>query len=178
MSAPATDPPPARPLPIGRPLRFHQTAFVVRDLDAAVRQWADELGIGPWSVYTMRPPQLHDTVYHGESVPFGIRHALAWSGEVQFELVEPLEGPSIFTDQLESIGEGPNHIGVVVEDHAAASADFIERGFVPLQSARFGASEDGLFAYFQPPGISTIVELIHPPSVRFAPDYVYPKEPT
>jgi methylmalonyl-CoA/ethylmalonyl-CoA epimerase len=155
-------------------LRFHQTAFVVRDLDAAVRHWADDLGIGPWSVWTMRPPQLMDAVYHGETVSFAFRHALAMSGDMQFELIEPIDGPSIFTDQLESTGEGPHHIGVVVEDHPSAVADFIERGFVPLQSGRFGASEDGRFAYFQPPGIPTIVELIRPPSVRFAPDYTYP----
>jgi catechol 2,3-dioxygenase-like lactoylglutathione lyase family enzyme len=157
------------------PLRFHQTAFVVRDLDAAVRHWADDLGVGPWSVWTMRPPLLMDTVYHGESVPFAIKHALAWSGGVQFELVQPLDGPSIFTDQLDSIGEGLNHVGVIVEDHAAAVADFIARGFMPLQSARFGKSEDGLFAYFQPTGISTIVELIRPPGERFPPDYIYPE---
>ncbi|MCX7522532.1 VOC family protein [Microbacterium sp. STN6] len=162
-------------LPLTLPLRFHQTAFVVRDLDAAVRHWADDLGIGPWNVWTMRPPELHDTVYHGERVAFGLRHAMAFSGDLQIELVQPLEGPSIFTDQLETTGEGANHIGAIVDDHAAASADLIGRGFVPLQSARFGASEDGLFAYFQPPGIPTIVELIRPPTERFAPEDTYPK---
>ncbi|MCU1523732.1 MAG: Glyoxalase/Bleomycin resistance protein/Dioxygenase superfamily [Microbacteriaceae bacterium] len=157
-------------------LRFRQTAFVVRDLDAAVRHWADDLGIGPWRVWTMRPPQLMDGVYRGTAVPFAFRHALAMSGEVQFELIEPIDGSSIFADQLDEIGEGPNHIGAVVDDHQAAVADLIERGFVPLQSGRFGASGDGLFAYFQRPGISTIVELIRPPSERFAPDYTYPAE--
>jgi methylmalonyl-CoA/ethylmalonyl-CoA epimerase len=155
-------------------LRFHQTAFVVRDLDAAVRHWADDLGIGPWSVWTMRPPRLLDPVYHGEAVPFAFRHALAMSGNLQFELVEPIDGPSIFTDQLDSIGEGPNHVGAIVEDHQAAVDALLERGFVPLQSGRFGASEDGRFAYFQPPGISAIVELIRPPTTRFAADYTYP----
>ncbi len=156
---------------------FHQLAFVVRDLDQAVRQWADNLGIGPWSVWTMRSPALKDMLYKGQVVEFGLRHALAWSGSLQFELVEPLEGPSIFNDQLDAIGEGFNHIGIVVPDHPAAVADFIARGFTPLQSARgFGASEDGTFAYFQPPdGISTIVELISPPTVRFPPDYTYPE---
>lgn len=159
-------------------LHFHQVAFVVRDLDAAVRHWADDLGIGPWSVWTMRPPALRETLYRGQPVKFGLRHALAWSGNVQFELVQPLEGPSIFRDQLDATGEGPNHVGVVVEDHPAAVADFVARGFTPLQSATgFGASQDGAFAYFSPPdGISAIVELISPPSERFAPEYIYPDE--
>ncbi len=158
------------------PLMFHQTAFVVRDLDSAVRYWADELGVGPWSVWTMQPPTLMDTLYRGEEIPFSFRHALAWMGEVQFELIQPLDGPSIFRDQLDRTGEGPNHVGVIVADHPAAVANFTARGFVPLQSGRFGASEDGRFAYFQLPGLATIVELINPPSERFAPDYVYPED--
>jgi methylmalonyl-CoA/ethylmalonyl-CoA epimerase len=157
------------------PLRFHQTAFVVRDLDAAVRRWSDELGVGPWRVWTMQAPTLHDPIYHGESVPFAFRHALAQLGEVQYELVEPIDGPSIFRDQLDSAGEGFSHVGVVVPDHAAAVADFVARGFTALQSGRFGASEDGLFAYFSVPGIPSILELISPPSERFAPDYTYPE---
>jgi methylmalonyl-CoA/ethylmalonyl-CoA epimerase len=154
---------------------YHQAAFVVRDLDAAVRHWADDLGIGPWRVWTMEPPHLHDMVYHGESVRFRFRHALAMSGDMQVELIEPLDGPSIFADQLAESGEGQNHLGVIVEDHPAAVADLIARGFVPLQSGRFGASGDGLFAYFQPPGIPTIIELINPPTERFTPDYSYPE---
>jgi methylmalonyl-CoA/ethylmalonyl-CoA epimerase len=156
-------------------LRFHQTAFVVNDLDGAVRRWAHEFGVGPWSVWTMEPPTLKDTIYAGENIPFAFRHALAWMGEVQYELIEPLEGPSIFRDQLDSTGEGPNHIGAVVDDHPSAVADFLARGFTPLQSGRFGASEDGRFAYFRVPGIASIVELISPPTERFAPDYVYPE---
>ncbi|WP_187270740.1 VOC family protein [Lacisediminihabitans profunda] len=155
-------------------LRFHQTAFVVRDLDAAVRHWADDLGIGPWRVWTMQPPHLLDAVYHGTAVPCAFRHALAMSGELQFELVQPIDGPSIFADQLDATGEGFNHVGAVVDDHQAAVADLVERGFALLQSGRFGASADGRFAYLQRPGISMIVELIRPPSERFAPDYIYP----
>lgn len=154
---------------------FHQTAFVVRDLDEAVQHWADDLGIGPWRIWTMKAPGLQDTLYYGQSVPFSFRHALALSGELQFELIQPLTGPSIFADQLAATGEGHNHVGVVVEDHAAAVVDVVSRGFTPLQSGRFGLSGDGLFAYFQPPDIPTIIELIHPPTVRFLPDYIYPK---
>jgi hypothetical protein len=63
-----------------------------------------------------------------------------------------------------------------VQDHPAAVADFLARGFTPLQSASgFGAEGDGAFAYFRPPfGAGTIVELISPPKVRIQPDYIYP----
>ena len=59
-------------------LKFHQVAYVVRDLDAAVKLWADQIGVGPWSVYTLQSPNLKNCYYRGESVDFGLRHALAW----------------------------------------------------------------------------------------------------
>lgn len=153
---------------------FHQVAYVVRDLDAAVRHWADALGVGPWSVWTLTPDVLNDAVYRGEPATFSFRHALAWSGPLQFELVQPLDGPSIFADQLAATGPGLNHVGVLADDHAAASEEIVSRGYVPLQSARFGKSEDGRFAYFHSPEGDAIVELIHPPTERFVPDYIYP----
>ncbi len=158
---------------------FHQVAYVVTDLDAAVRSWADVLGVGPWQVWTMAAPTLLDQVYCGGPASFGFRHALATSGHLQFELVEPMYGPGVFADHLREHGPGAHHIGRIVDDHPAAAAELLDRGFVALQSGRFGASADGLFAYFAPPGgVGTTVELISPPSERFAPDYVYPSPPT
>jgi catechol 2,3-dioxygenase-like lactoylglutathione lyase family enzyme len=160
---------------MGEELKFHQVAYVVNDLDAAVKHWVDDLGIGPFTVYTLKSPGLKNCVYKGEATDFGLRHAMGWSGTTQIELVQPLHGPSIFKDQLESTGEGLNHIGCIVQDHPAAVADFLARGFTPLQSAAgFGAEGDGAFAYFRPPfGAGTIVELISPPKVRIQPDYIY-----
>jgi methylmalonyl-CoA/ethylmalonyl-CoA epimerase len=156
-----------------------QIALVVRDLDEAVARWADELGIAPWTAYRLEPPRLTDMRYHGEAVQFSIRHAFAWQGDVQFELVQPLAGPSIFQDQLDAGGEGLHHVGRYVADHAAAVAEAIAAGFTPLQSARgFGAEGDGAFAYFRPPGVPMIVELISAPRVRIEPEFVYPADAT
>jgi methylmalonyl-CoA/ethylmalonyl-CoA epimerase len=153
---------------------FTQFASVVRDLDQAVRAWTDELGIGPWTGYRLEPPRLRETIYHGAEVEFSLRHAFAWQGDVQFELVQPLAGPSIFADHLDAHGEGLHHVGTFVTDHAAAVAQAVGSGFVPLQSARgFGAEGDGAFAYFQHPDLPLIVELIAPPRVRIEPEFVY-----
>ncbi len=154
---------------------FKQCAVVVGDLDEAVRLWADRLGIGPWTAYRLEAPLLKEMRYHGEPVEFSLRHALAWQGELQFELVQPLGGPSIFADHLAAHGEGMHHVGKYVADHAGAVAEAIAAGFVPLQSARgFGAEGDGAFAYFQPPGVPMIVELIEAPKIRIEPEFVYP----
>jgi methylmalonyl-CoA/ethylmalonyl-CoA epimerase len=154
---------------------FKQCALVVNDLDQAVRRWADQLGIGPWTGYRLGPPRLQEMRYDGEAVEFSFRHALAWQGELQFELIEPIEGPSIFADHLAIHGEGLHHLGKYVPDHPAAVAAALAAGFRPLQSARgFGAEGDGAFAYFRPPGVATIIELIEAPRVRIEPEFVYP----
>lgn len=172
MTSPVTAPEAATVL--GAPAR--QTAFVVRDIDASMRAWADSLDVGPWSSYTLGPPRLRGMVYRGEQTSFTFRHALVMSGGMQLELVQPVAGPSIFTDHLDEFGEGMHHLGFVVPDHAAASALLLARGFTPLQSAEgFGLDGSGRFAYFQPPGgIGTTIELIDPPKVRAEPETVYP----
>lgn len=157
---------------------FQQCASVVEDLDEAVRHWHEALGIGPWTAFRYAPPLLKDMRYHGEDVEFSLRHALCWQGEVQFELVQPLSGPSIFADHLAEHGEGLHHLGKYVADHPAAVAEVLAAGFEPLQSARgFGAEGDGAFAYFQPPGMPIVIELISAPKVRIEPEFVYPPPP-
>ena len=154
---------------------FKQCALIVRDLDEAVRRWVGELGIGPWTAYRLGPARLKEMRYHGAEGRFSFRHALAWQGDIQFELIEPLEGQSIFADHLEAHGEGMHHIGKYVREHGAAVELAIAAGFVPLQSARgFGAEGDGAFAYFQPPGLPVIVELVEAPKIRIEPEFVYP----
>ena len=93
-------------------------ASIVYDLDEAVRRWSDQLEIGPWTGYRLEPPRLKDMHYHGAEVEFSFRHAFAWQGELQFELIEPLSGPSIFADHLARHGEGMHHVGTFVGDHA------------------------------------------------------------
>jgi len=154
---------------------FHQVAYTVEDLDAAVRDWTDLCDVGPWSVWTMGPDVLADMHYQGEPAEFAIRHALAWSGEMQIELVQPLSGPSIFADQLAASGPGLNHVGRLVDDRAAERTALIARGFRAVQGATFGASRDGRFEYFAAPDGTHVIELIQPPSERFAPDYIHPE---
>jgi hypothetical protein len=94
---------------------------------------------------------------------------------MQFELVQPLAGPSIFAAHLEAHGEGLHHVGKFVADHPAAVAEALAAGFVELQSARgYGAEGDGAFAYFRHPAVPLIVELISAPRVRIEPEFVYP----
>lgn len=153
-----------------------QIAMVVHDIEASVRAYWDLLRVGPWTSWTLSPEILKDTYYMGEPADFSFRHALAWKGETQFELVQPLSGPSIFQDHLDRHGEGMHHVGIFVPDQPLAMAELEEAGFRCLQRARgFGAQGDGAFAYFETNHpLATIVEVIGAPKVRREPVFVYP----
>ena len=110
-----------------------QIALVVRDLDASVRAYLDLLRMGPWTSYTLTPEILKDMHYRGAPGSFSFRHALAWKDGVQMELIQPIEGRSIFADHLEQHGEGLHHVGIYVPDQPKAVA---ELSAAPPASAR------------------------------------------
>jgi len=165
----------ALPLMQSQPVK--QVAIVVRDLEAAARAYTEQLNIGPWTAFEYTPAFLKEMTYMGKPAAFGLRHALAWKEGQQFELVQPLDGPSIFADHLRDHGEGLHHVGIYVPDHGKAVAEITAAGFTCLQSAKgFGATGDGAFAYFSSPKLpGAIVELIGAPSVRREPLFVYPR---
>ena len=40
-----------------------QVAVVVRDIDAAMEHYTNDLGIGPWAVYTFGPDWIRDMTF-------------------------------------------------------------------------------------------------------------------
>lgn len=52
-------------------------AFVVEDLEDAMRRFGRLLGIEPWLLYRYEPPRLTDTTYRGEPEAYSMRVALS-----------------------------------------------------------------------------------------------------
>src|SRR5262245_54439633 len=89
-----------------------QVAMVVRDLDATMRAYVDDYGIGPWEIYEFNPDTVRDMRENGEPVARSWRLALARVGQVQWELIQPLDEESIYARFLAAYGEGVHHVGV------------------------------------------------------------------
>ena len=119
-----------------------QVAFVVEDLEDVMDRFEALLGIGPWDVYRFEPPALTDRTFRGESHEYSMRLALAQLGETMVELIEPLEGPNIYTDHLEEHGEGLHHVACFAFDdpHAVVEA-FEDAGMPVLQSGNYDGVE-------------------------------------
>jgi methylmalonyl-CoA/ethylmalonyl-CoA epimerase len=179
MSRPAT--PGDLPLPggslLGKPVR--QVALVVPDAEAQARAWWQHLGIGPWNLYTLDAAALTAATYRGQPADFRIRHALAFSGEVMMELVQPIQGPSIWHEHLEQKGAGLQHIAFYPDDFVAASAALAAEGWIAVASGDgFGRSRDGRFAYLEHPDVvGIIVEIVQAPTDRFPPEVTIPAAP-
>jgi catechol 2,3-dioxygenase-like lactoylglutathione lyase family enzyme len=110
-----------------------QTGFVVRDLDAALSHWIEVLGIGPW--ITLDPVVLDPSEYRGQPVATPTRIALAHSGELQLELIEPLdESPSCYREFLDAGHEGLHHLAWWVDDFASVVSAGRAVGAEPVQS--------------------------------------------
>jgi len=105
-----------------------QLAIVVRDLDAAMRTYVHDYGIGPWEIYEFDPGNVADMREDGEPVERSWRLAIAYVGQVQWELIEPLDEESVYARFLAETGGGLHHVGVAVPDFDEAVAGQAARG--------------------------------------------------
>ena len=105
-----------------------QIAIVVRDLDAAMRTYVHDYGIGPWDVYGFGPENVENMREDGRPVERSWRLAISQVGQVQWELIEPLDEGSVYARFLAEKGEGLHHVGVAVPDFDEIVAAQAERG--------------------------------------------------
>jgi len=110
-----------------------QIGIVVRDLDATMRKYVDEYGIGPWKIYEFNPGNTKDLRECGQPVKRSWRLAVAMVGQLQWELIEPLDEESIYARFLAEKGGGVHHIAVAAQSFDETLAMEAKRGIeVPL----------------------------------------------
>ena len=106
---------------------FFQEAFVVVDLDAAMRSFTETIGCPKWTTF---PAIGAPYRYRGRDIEASVSLAFGRSGRVQIELIQPIDGEGITHEFLAEHGPGAHHLAYLV-DHvddevAAAKADGIE----------------------------------------------------
>lgn len=114
----------------GQPLGgICQTAFVVRDLHAAIDHFVAHCAAGPFFVldHFWAPGQI----YRGEASRADITLAMGFAGHMQIELIQPLDDePSVYRETLQARGPGFHHFGVAFADVDAALPGYLARGYV------------------------------------------------
>ncbi|MCF7547902.1 VOC family protein [Pseudonocardia sp. WMMC193] len=139
---------------------IRQNGYVVADLDAALAHWTTVLGVGPFFRIARQP--LQGFRYRGEPSDAAISVALAQSGGIQIELIQPLDDhPSAFRDFRRAGREGLQHVAFWPADFDAALRVATERGMTVSQEGCSGSGRsDERFVYLHEqahPG--TMVEL-------------------
>jgi methylmalonyl-CoA/ethylmalonyl-CoA epimerase len=98
---------------------FNQTVqlgIVVRDLEATVRRYENDYGIGPWRFDRIDLGDANNYREYGRLVERSNRVAFATVGGVMWELIEPLDEDGIYARFLAEKGEGVHHVAVITPD--------------------------------------------------------------
>ena len=93
-----------------------QLGIVVHDLEATVRRYEDDYGIGPWRFARIDLGDANNYREHGRPVERSNRIAIATVGRVMWELIEPLDEEGIYARFLAEKGEGVHHVAVATPD--------------------------------------------------------------
>src|ERR671910_806721 len=89
-----------------------QLGIVVRDLEATVRRYADDYGIGPWNFAQMDLGEAHKYREYGQPTDPPTPPPPAMVGNVMGELIEPLDEDGMYARFLAEKGEGIHHVAV------------------------------------------------------------------
>jgi hypothetical protein len=152
------------PAAITQPFRTAiQVGVVVRDLDQSMAALTAVFGIGPFRVVECPPAgREKQQFHHGELARFRTRQAFADLGTVELELIQPLEGKTIWSDFLAERGPGIHHIRFNVPDHQALSAYLKDKGIGKTQEG--AGIRDGTYwvNYDTEKMIGFIIEIMQP----------------
>jgi hypothetical protein len=137
-----------------------QLAFVISDLNNALKFWTETLRIGPFVV--IENSVAGRTVIHrGAHTPMNTTLAFSYLGDIQIELVCPEDDhPSPFNDFLNSGRQGLQHIAFWPENFDKAREDLESHGFVEACSMYLSDGSRNVCYYDAPSDIGTMIEIV------------------
>lgn len=121
-----------------------QVGIVVRDVEARARAWSQILGLPMPDIVVTDEYDKARTEYNGHPTPARAKLAFFNMGQVFVELIEPIDGPSTWQDQLDRHGDSIHHIAFVIKGMTDKIAYLTGNG-VPL--VQRGEYNGGRYAY-------------------------------
>jgi hypothetical protein len=101
-----------------------QVCTVTRDFDATIQLLTEKWGIGPFKCWELKAPALFNTTFRGKESEWSMRLGVALVGRMQWEVIQPLDGASLYAEHLEKHGDGIHHI---LLETAGSHADALAR---------------------------------------------------
>ena len=139
-----------------------QICVIVDDVEKYTKRYAEVFGIEMPKAYhyTVGHDQTKAT-YYGEPTEARAKIISFSMGDVQFELLEPIGGPSVWKDFLDQHGCGVHHIAFNVKGTDQVTQSFAEHGYKVSQQGLFTGLPRGMYTYLTTEdALGTTVELL------------------
>ena len=161
--------------------RITQIGLVVSNVEATAKRCWEELGIGPWQFYTFDPAakdsKVEDMVIRGKRIDHAMRMGHAMIGDIDWEIIEPLDDKSLYAEHLRTHGEGIHHVLFDVENYEHTRKHLQEKHYQEIVSGKWVGNP---YCYFDLTGaLGCIAEFWSPPEDLTSlpdPESVYPQE--
>jgi catechol 2,3-dioxygenase-like lactoylglutathione lyase family enzyme len=139
--------------------RLVHIGVVVRDMNKTIERLT-ALGIGPFKPRIL-PPDAQET-YRGKPFIPSQRVAIQITqiGNMELELIQPINGESPHQEFLEQKGEGIQHLGFIVDNLQEDIKRLTTKGSEILLTSQFKGG--GGVAYLDLDVVGLIVELVQP----------------
>lgn len=121
-----------------------QIAVVVADIETRARAWAELFGKPMPEIRLTDNVETAHTEYRGEPTPARAKLAFFRFGDLSVELIEPIDGPSTWRDQLEAHGDSLHHIAFRIQGMKKALEFLDEQGISLVQRGEYAG---GRYAY-------------------------------
>ena len=135
-----------------------QIAYIVDDLDKALKHWVEVLGIGPFVL--IDSSIIEEARYHGQPTDVNITAALSYNGSMCVEVIEQKNGsPSVYQEVMKKRGAGFHHWGIMTENFEEEIARYEAMGYPLAFSGK--VTIGGRFAYMDSfDDLNGMIELI------------------
>jgi catechol 2,3-dioxygenase-like lactoylglutathione lyase family enzyme len=137
-----------------------QVGIIVADIETTAQKYVDVLGLPKPEIFATAGFDVTETTYNGEPSEATAKLAFFNTGQIQIELIQPDEKPSVWREFLESKGEGAQHIAFQVEDTQKAVDHFAKFGIEVSQQGLY-SDRSGIYTYMRSEEkLGTVIELL------------------
>jgi methylmalonyl-CoA/ethylmalonyl-CoA epimerase len=121
-----------------------QIGFVARDAGRIARKLEEITGMKSGEPLLTDGFEKARTLFRGNPTQAKAKLIFFNMGQVSIEIIEPIGGPSTWSEFLEKHGDGVHHIAFTVTSTKAAADGLSAHGILPIQS---GVFEGGSYVY-------------------------------
>lgn len=137
-----------------------QIGLVVHDIEETGQKYADFLGVEKPQAVHSGPVDVAKAVYKGQPSDATCKMMFFELDNLQLELIQPDETPSIWRDVLDEKGEGVHHVAFQVKGAKDLMSNLEDKGYGTSMYGNYGDGS-GMYAYLDTEkDLKMIVELL------------------